>query len=77
MGKKLGNESLKTLVLSMNGSIKPLNLINTDKDGLPHEFKKLSEVPADRLLEMRKNDKEQYKKLYRAEYGVDCPELKD
>ena len=77
MGKKLGNESLKTLVLSMNGSIKPLNLINTDKDGLPHEFKKLSEVPADRLLEMRKNDKAQYMKLYKAEYGVDCPELKD
>lgn len=39
------------------------------------DWKKLSEVPAEELKLMRKNDPQQYRKLYKAEYGVDCPEL--
>ncbi len=37
------------------------------------EWKKLSDVPADKIMELRTNDKSTYMKLYKAEYGVDCP----
>ena len=35
-------------------------------------YKKLSEVPSDKLEEMREKQPDEYKRLYKAEYGMDC-----
>ena len=36
------------------------------------EYKKLSDVPIDELSKMREQNPVQYKKLYKAEYGIEC-----
>lgn len=58
----------------MNPAQKPTDIIHP-AGGSPatSEYKKLSDVPADKMMELRANDKETYMKLYKAEYGVDCP----
>ncbi len=74
LGKKVGLETLKLTLEAMTPAQKPLDLI---QPGAGHEgtgeFKKLSDVPADKLMELRTNDKPTYMKLYKAEYGVECP----
>lgn len=74
LGKKVGLESLKLTFEAMTPVQKPLDLIHphagqAGQDG----WKKLSDVPADQLMELRENDKPTYMRLYKAEYGVDCP----
>lgn len=76
LGKKVGIESLKLTFESMTPIQKPMNLINQPAGGsgsMTLDYKKLSDVPADKIEEIRNNDKPTYMKLYRAEYGVDCP----
>lgn len=74
LGKKVGIESLKLTFESMTPIQKPMNLINQPSGGsMALDYKKLSDVPADKIEEIRNNDKPTYMKLYRAEYGVDCP----
>jgi len=36
------------------------------------EYKKLSDVPEDKRIELRSEDPETYRVLYKAEYGVEC-----
>ena len=73
--KKVGIDSLKLTFDSMTPIQKPLNLINTTGGGssMSLDWKKLSDVPVDKMEELRNNDKTTYMKLYKAEYGVDCP----
>lgn len=60
----------------MHGTVKPSMMLNRSTDRTATgEWKKLSEVPEEELKLMRKDDPQQYRKLYKAEYGVDCPEL--
>ena len=75
LGKKVGIDSLKLTFDSMTPIQKPLNLINTTGGGssMSLNWKKLSDVPVDKMEELRNNDKTTYMKLYKAEYGVDCP----
>ena len=75
LGKKVGIDSLKLTFDSMTPIQKPLNLINTTGGGssMSLDWKKLSDVPVDKMEELRNNDKTTYMKLYKAEYGVDCP----
>lgn len=75
LGKKVGIDSLKLTFESMTPIQKPLNLINTTGGGssMSLDWKKLSDVPADKMEELRNSDKPTYMKLYKAEYGVDCP----
>lgn len=75
LGKKLGQESLKLTFEAMHGTVKPSMMLNRTTSQAAGDWKKLSEVPAEELKLMRKNDPQQYRKLYKAEYGVDCPEL--
>ena len=35
-------------------------------------YSKLSEVPSERLMEIRQKQPDEYKRLYKAEYGIDC-----
>ena len=75
LGKTAGLDSLKMTFEAMTPVLKPTELIHaTNGSNVPSEYKKLSDVPSDKLLELRKNDKNTYKSLYKAEYGVDCPD---
>lgn len=74
VGKKVGLESLKLTFEAMAPVQKPTDLIRlAGKDQATSDYKKLSDVPDDMMMELRENDKETYMKLYKAEYGVDCP----
>ena len=74
LGKQVGLESLKLTFEAMNPAQKPTDIIHpTGGSSATSEYKKLSDVPADKMMELRANDKATYMKLYKAEYGVDCP----
>lgn len=74
LGKLVGLESLKLTFEAMNPAQKPTDIIRpAGGGGTASEYKKLSDVPADKVMELRNNDKSTYMKLYKAEYGVDCP----
>lgn len=75
LGQKVGAESLKLTFDSMSATMKPTDVTGKEvKLGAPAtgEYKKLSEVPADKVMELRTDDKETYMKLYKAEYGMEC-----
>ena len=75
LGKKIGAEELQQTFAAMAPQMK-LSEVVGHQGGAPTAetatFKKLSEVPADKLEELRENSPEEYKKLYKAEYGMEC-----
>lgn len=71
LGEKVGLESLKTTLDAMAPMHKLSGMIDKNNGGAS-EYKKLSEVPADQLADLRANEPETYKKLYKAEYGIEC-----
>lgn len=75
LGKKVGAEDLKATFDAMSPQVK-LSSIVGNQGGAPSggnaEYKKLSEVPAEELEKLREENPAQYKKLYKAEYGIDC-----
>lgn len=72
-GKTIGLEALKTTLSAISPRMKLSKTLNSSgQEVVPATFTKLSEVPAEQLSEMRENDPEQYCKLYKAEYGMDC-----
>ena len=76
LGKTVGIESLKTTLDLMSPAVKPTDVIKSGAGvtlaASTTEYKKLSDVPADKRIELRDNDLETYKALYKAEYGVEC-----
>lgn len=70
LGKKVGPGTLKDTLDAMQPRTKLADMLNTTS---PHnaEWKKLSDVPADQLLTLRETDIETYRRLYKAEYGID------
>lgn len=73
LGKKVGAESLKMTLDAMSVSMKPSTILNKPSaGGSPKQYQKLSEVPESELKLMREEDKDQYKRLYKAEYGFEC-----
>lgn len=75
LGKKVGVDTLKETFDSMSSVVKPTDITGAGVQlgGATGEaWKKLSEVPSEKLLELRENDKDTYMKLYKAEYGIDC-----
>ena len=59
----------------MGGAVRPTDIIAPGRaKGEEGEWKKLSEVPVERLAAMRKEQPEEYRKLYKAEYGI-APEM--
>ncbi len=72
-GKTIGLEALKTTLSAISPRMKLSKTLNSSgQEVVPATFTKLSEVPADQLMELRENDPEQYRKLYKAEYGMEC-----
>ena len=75
LGKKVGAEELQKTFEAMSPRVKLSNVVNFS--GVPSgagagSWTKLSDVPGDELIRMRQDDKEQYRRLYKAEYGMEC-----
>ena len=75
LGNKVGLQSLKDTLELMTPAQRPGNLIKPTNSS-EGDYKTLSEVPADKLEALRKEQPEQYKTLYKAEYGIE-PAMKD
>lgn len=76
LGKKVGVEDLEKTLKAMSPQVK-ISTVLGHQGGTPtagkHEtFSKLSEVPPVMLAELREKNPDEYKRLYRAEYGYDC-----
>ena len=73
LGKKVGAEDLQKTLEAMSPAVKVSSMIaHAGADGhSAGEYKKLSDVPSDELAALKENDLELYKKLYKAEYGMD------
>ena len=74
LGKKIGTEELEKTLKAMHPSVK-LSSVLGHQGGVPareQNFTKLSEVPADQIAVLRSENPEEYKRLYKAEYGIDC-----
>lgn len=75
LGQKDGIDSLKITLAAMNPAVdvKPSDVLGKGVSlGGKTEYKKLSEVPENELKSMRSDDPATYKKLYKAEYGLEC-----
>lgn len=72
LGRQIGLESLKSVLSAMMPAGRVSEFLGGGSPGGMSAYRKLSEVPAEELALMRKNDIQQYRKLYKAEYGVDC-----
>ena len=74
LGKKIGADELKQTFDAMSPQVKLSNIVTGG--GAPAgghaEYKKLSDVPDDELAKLREQNPAQYKKLYKAEYGIEC-----
>ena len=72
LGKTAGIDALKTTIASMAPAAKVTAVLNRGVSvETPGSYKKLSEVPADKLEAMRENDRDTYIALYKAEYGFE------
>lgn len=75
LGKKIGADELKNVLDAMQPQVKlstVLSYQNGKQQALSMTYAKLSDVPSDALLEMREQNPQEYMRLYKAEYGMDC-----
>ena len=69
----MGSAELSQLLGSMNASVKLTEVVKfASEGGTATEYKKLSDVPSDKIIELRTKEPAVYRKLYKAEYGVEC-----
>ena len=75
LGKEIGQEKLERIISAMAPQMK-LSAVIGHQGGAstqqPATYKKLSDVPQDELLALRKEQPEEYKRLYKEEYGMEC-----
>lgn len=74
LGKKIGADELKQTLDAMSPQVKLSNIVGAGgaSAGGHAEYKKLSDVPSEDLAKLREQNPAQYKKLYKAEYGIEC-----
>ena len=75
LGKKVGSDELKNVLDAMQPQVKISTVLSYQggkQQAQPSTYAKLSDVPSDALLEMREQNPEEYKRLYKAEYGMAC-----
>lgn len=69
LGKKAGLESLNETLNLMQPAKRPTDMIDEPAGGTA--YKKLSDVPTDKMPALRADEPDTYRKLYKAEYGVE------
>lgn len=75
LGKMAGIDSLKETFAAIAPQVKlsqALNMGNDNASQTTATYSKLSEVPSEELKRMRSENPVEYKRLYKAEYGVEC-----
>lgn len=74
LGKKTGLEELNNILGAMAPQVKLSAVIGHQgsPSNQPATYHKLSDVPADKVMELRTDNPDEYKRLYKAEYGMDC-----
>ena len=75
LGKEVGQEKLERVIAAMAPQMK-LSAVIGHQGGAatqqPATYKKLSDVPSSEILTLRKEQPEEYKRLYKEEYGMEC-----
>lgn len=74
LGKKIGTEELEKTLKAMHPAVKLSSVIG-HQGGAPTDEKKLtklSDVPAEQIATLRSENLEEYTRLYKAEYGIEC-----
>ena len=83
LGKAAGADMLADTFKTMQAQTKPTETLRLSKESAPGSgeapmsYKKLSEVPQDELLTLRKEQPAEYMRLYKEEYGIECPPLSE
>lgn len=84
LGKAAGAEMLADTFKSMPPQRKPTDTLHLSRESAPgsgsgggKSYAKLSEVPREELLSLRKEHPAEYMRLYKEEYGVECPPLSE
>ena len=83
LGKAAGAEMLADTFKSMPSQQKPTDTLNLSQQSAPgagaqpKAYAKLSDVPQSELVALRKDQPAEYMRLYKEEYGVDCPPLSE
>ncbi len=83
LGKAAGADMLADTFRTMPVQTKPTEVLRLSKESAPGSgeapkgYAKLSEVPMEELLALRKEQPAEYMRLYKAEYGCDCPPLSE
>lgn len=72
---KLSADEAEKLMASMAKQVKPTDLIQPGASAIlgatPEGWKSLHDVPADQLMKLKAERPEEYKRLYKAEYGLE------
>ena len=83
LGKAAGVEMLADTFKAMPTQQKPTDILNLSQQSAPgagsqpKAYAKLSDVPQSELIALRKDQPAEYMRLYKEEYGVDCPPLSE
>lgn len=75
LGKEFGREKLELVIAAMAPQVKLSAVIGHQGGATAQQtsaYKKLSDVPSAELLTLRKEQPEEYRRLYREEYGMEC-----
>ena len=74
LGKAVGIEQLRETLSLIPSAVKPTDVLNLSKGNVPGvtttDAKTLRELQAEEVLKLRKDNPEEYARLYKAEYGV-------
>lgn len=72
LGKSIGADALSTTLESINRPARPSDVINrSGEKGIPKTYSKLSEVPEAEAIRLRKENRPEYIRLYKAEFSVE------
>ena len=75
LGKEVGQEKLESILSAISPQMKLSSVIGHQGGSStqqPATYKKLSDVPSAELLTLRKEQPDEYKRLYKEEYGMEC-----
>lgn len=70
LGKNVGVDCLRETLSAMQPRVKLSAITNVAGGVVRGEWKKLSDVPSDQILELKATDAALYSRLYEAEYGM-------
>ena len=74
LGKEVGQEKLESILSAISPQMKLSSVIGHQGEAAtePTTYKKLSDVPSGQLTTLRKEQPDEYKRLYKEEYGMEC-----